>query len=121
MWLWMYLKVFVIGGVLCAIGQLLILRTKLTAARILVGYVTAGVVLGALGLYEPLVEFAGAGAKVPLSGFGFALADGAIKAVGEKGLLGAFTGGVAATAGGIAAAVLFGYLFSVLFNPKMKE
>lgn len=121
MWLWTYLKVFVIGGAICTVGQLLILRTKLTSARILVGYVTAGVILGALGLYKPVVEFAAAGATVPLTGFGYALADGAIKAVQEKGLLGAFTGGTAATAGGIAAAVLFGYLFSVIFSPKMKE
>ena len=120
MWLWTYVKVFVIGGALCALGELLILRTKLTSARILVGYVTAGVILGALGLYTPIANFAAAGATVPLTGFGYALAEGAIKAVHEKGLLGAFTGGTTATAGGIAAAVLFGYLASVIFNPKMK-
>ncbi len=121
MWLWTYLKVFVVGGAICSIGQLLILRTKLTSARILVGYVTAGVILGALGIYKPIAEFAAAGATVPLTGFGYVLAKGAIEAVNEKGLLGAFTGGTAATAGGIAAAILFGYLASVIFNPKMKD
>ncbi|MDR3050134.1 MAG: stage V sporulation protein AE [Oscillospiraceae bacterium] len=117
----MYIKAFVAGGALCAAGQWLILRTRMTSARILVGYVTAGVALGAIGLYKPLADFAGAGATVPLTGFGNALAQGAIKGVQEKGLLGAFTGGVAGTAGGIAAAILFGYLVSVLFNPQMKE
>lgn len=123
MWetIWLYLKVFLVGGVICSIGQLLILRTKLTTARILVGYVTAGVILGALGVYAPIVEFAKAGATVPLSGFGYSLAKGAIEAVQEKGWIGAFTGGTSATAGGIAAAILFGYLMSVIFNPKMKD
>ncbi len=119
--MWLYIKVFLVGGAICTIGQLLILRTKLTSARILVGYVTAGVILGALGIYKPIVEFAAAGATVPLTGFGYALFEGAREAVEEKGLLGAFTGGTAATAGGIAAAVLFGYLASVIFNPKMKD
>lgn len=118
--LYMYLKVFVVGGILCMIGQALIMKTKLTPARILVGYVTAGVLLGAIGLYQPLVDFAGAGATVPLLGFGNSLAKGAIDGVRETGLLGAFTGGTAATAGGIAAAVFFGYLFAVLCKPKMK-
>ena len=97
------------------------MKTQLTSARILVGYVTAGVILGALGLYKPIVDFAGAGATVPLLGFGYALARGAIDGVKETGILGAFTGGVTAAAGGIAAAVFFGYLAAVLFKPKMKS
>lgn len=117
----MYLKAFLVGGVLCTIGQVLILRTKLTSARILVGYVTAGVILTALGLYAPLVEFAGAGATVPLTGFGYLLAKGAISAVEEKGILGAFTGGTSAAAGGISAAIVFGYLAAILFKPKIKS
>ena len=108
----LYLKVFLVGGALCALGQLGLSLTRLTTARILVIYVTAGVVLGGLGLYEPLVNWAGAGATVPLTGFGYALSQGAKKAVAEQGLLGAFTGGVTATAGGVAAAILFGYLFA---------
>ncbi len=118
---WMYMKVFLVGGALCAIGQLLVLRTRMTTARILVGYVTAGVLLTAIGIYKPLVEFAGAGATVPLTGFGYALAEGTFKAVQKEGLLGAFTGGLTATAGGVAAAILFGYLAALAFNPKMKE
>ena len=114
-------RVFVVGGLLCAFGQLLILKTKLTSARILVGYVTAGVILGALGIYKPLVEFAGAGATVPLTGFGYLLAKGAMEGAKTEGLLGAFTGGVTAAAGGIAAAVFFGYLAALIFKPKMKE
>lgn len=122
MWetIWMYLKVFVVGGLLCMIGQLLIVKTKMTAARILVCYVTAGVVLGGIGLYEPLVEFAGAGASIPLLGFGNTLAKGAIEGVRERGLIGAFTGGVSAASAGIAAAVVFGYLFAIIFKPKIK-
>ena len=116
----MYLKVFAVGGALCALGQLGLSLTRLTTARILVIYVTAGVILGALGLYGPLVDWAGAGATVPLTGFGYALSQGAKKAVLEQGLLGAFTGGVTATAGGIAAAILFGYLFALLARPKTK-
>ena len=116
----LYAKVFLVGGLLCAIGQLGLSLTRLTSARILVVYVTAGVILGGLGLYEPLVDWAGAGATVPLTGFGYALAQGARKAVAEQGLLGAFTGGITATAGGIAAAVLFGYLFALLARPKTK-
>lgn len=119
--MFMYIKVFVVGGILCMIGQVLIMRTKLTSARILVGYVTAGVILGALGIYGPLVEFAGAGATVPLSGFGYALSKGAIESVVEKGFLGAFTGGATAASGGVAAAILFGYLASIIFNPKIKK
>ena len=117
----MLIKAFFIGGLLCAIGQVLILKTQLTSARILVGYVTAGVILGALGLYKPIIEFAGAGATVPLMGFGYALAHGAMEGVKETGILGAFTGGVTAAAGGISAAVLFGYLAAILFKPKMKS
>lgn len=117
----MYVKAFVVGGILCAIGQVLILKTQLTSARILVGYVTAGVILGALGLYKPLIDFAGAGATVPLTGFGYALAHGAIEATETEGILGAFTGGVVSAAGGIAAAVFFGYLAAIIFKPKMKD
>ncbi len=116
----MYLKVFLVGGALCAIGQVLLMKTRITSARILVGYVTAGVILGGIGIYQPLVDFAGAGASIPLLGFGNSLAKGAIEAVGERGLIGAFTGGLTATAGGVAAAVVFGYLFAVIFTPKMK-
>jgi len=111
-----YLKAFVVGGALCLVGQLLIEFTKLTPARILVGYVVAGVVLGGIGLYQPLVDFAGAGATVPLSGFGNLLATGVRKAVEEKGLLGVLTGGLTAAAGGISAAVLFGLAAALLFN-----
>ena len=116
-----YLKAFLVGGALCAVGQILIDRTALTPARILTGYVVAGVVLGALGIYGPLAEWAGAGATVPLTGFGSALAKGVKKAVEEKGLLGAFTGGFTAAAGGIAAAVFFGYLAAVIFKPREKK
>ena len=116
----MYIKAFVVGGILCAIGQVLILKTQLTSARILVSYVTTGVILGALGIYKPIVDFAGAGATVPLLGFGYSLARGSLEAVKEIGILGAFTGGITATAGGISAAIFFGYLAAVLFKPKMK-
>jgi len=118
---WMYLKAFGVGGLICVIGQVLIMKTNLTSARILVGYVTAGVILGAIGLYKPLIDFAGAGATVPLTGFGYMLAHGAMEAAKSEGILGAFTGGVMAGAGGIAAAVFFGYLAAVLFKPKMKQ
>ena len=117
----MMLKAFVVGGLICTIGQVLIMKTNLTSARILVGYVTAGVILGALGLYKPLIDFAGAGASVPLTGFGYLLADGAMEAAKTEGILGAFTGGIKAGAGGIAAAVFFGYLAAILFKPKMKQ
>ena len=116
----MYIKAFVVGGLICSIGQILIMKTKLTSARILVGYVTAGVILGALGLYKPLIDFAGAGATVPLTGFGYLLSKGAIEGAKSQGILGAFTGGVIAGAAGIAAAVFFGYLAALLFKPKMK-
>ena len=117
----MYVKAFCVGGVLCAIGQMLIMKTKLTSARILVGYVTCGVILGALGLYKPIVDFAGAGATVPLTGFGYTLSRGAMEAAGSEGILGAFTGGVVSAAGGISAAIFFGYLAALIFKPKMKQ
>ena len=116
-----YLNAFLCGGVLCAVGQVLLDRTKLTPARILVCYVTAGVLLGGLGLYAPLVEGAGAGATVPLTGFGFTLAKGVQKAVSQHGLLGALTGGISATAGGITAAIFFGFLVALLFRAKPKR
>ena len=116
-----YLKAFVVGGALCLLGQLLIEFTKLTPARILVGYVVAGVVLGGIGLYQPLADFAGAGATVPLSGFGNLLATGVRKAVEEKGLLGVLTGGLTAAAGGISAAVLFGLAAALVFKPGDKS
>ena len=115
-----YLNAFLCGGVLCAIGQILIDKTKLTPARILTGYVVAGVLLSALELYQPIVDWGGAGATVPLTGFGHALAQGVKHAVEESGLIGAFTGGLSATAGGIAAAVLFGTLAALLFKPHAK-
>ena len=116
-----YLKAFLLGGVLCAIGQILIDKTKLTPARILVLYVVSGVVLGALGLYQPLVDWGGAGATIPLTGFGNTLAKGVKDAVTEDGLLGAITGGLKASAGGITAAVFFGLLASLFFKPKDKS
>ena len=116
-----YIRAFVVGGLICVVGQLLIDLTKLTPARIMVLYVTAGVVLGALGWYAPLVNYAGCGATVPLSGFGYLLAEGVRTAVEEKGLLGAFTGGVTAGAAGIAAAVFFGYLSALLAKPGDKS
>ena len=116
-----YLYAFLCGGVLCAAGQVLIDKTKLTPARILTGYVVLGVLLSALGLYQPLVDLAGAGATVPLTGFGHALAKGVRKAVGEKGWLGIFTGGLTATAGGIAAAVVFGGVMALVFKPGDKR
>lgn len=119
-WL-MLLKCFVIGGLICIIGQILIDKTKLTPARILVIFVTTGCILGGLGLYEKLVDFAGAGATVPLTGFGNNLAKGAIEDVQKYGFIGAFTGGVRASAGGIAAAVFFGYIASLIAKPKMKK
>ena len=117
---WMYIKAFLVGGAICAIGELLVLRTRLTPARILVGYIIAGVVLSAVGLYAPIVDFAGAGATVPLTGFGHALAQGVKHAVQESGLIGAFTGGLSATSGGITAAILFGTLAAFLFKPHTK-
>ncbi|MCI7808527.1 stage V sporulation protein AE [bacterium] len=116
-----YLKAFLVGGLLCLIGQVLIDKTKLTPARILVSYVVAGVILGAVGLYQPLAEFAGAGATVPLTGFGNTLAKGVKEAVQEDGFLGIFTGGLKASAGGITAAILAGLLASFLFKAKDKS
>ena len=118
---WMlYLRVFLVGGALCAIGQALIDYTKLTPARILVSYVVAGVILGGLGLYQPLVEFAGSGAAVPLTGFGNLLAKGVREAIDEKGAVGILTGGLTAAAGGITAAITCGLLVALLFEPKEK-
>lgn len=116
-----YLKAFLLGGLLCLIGQVLIDKTKLTPARILVSYVVVGVILGAVGLYQPLAEFAGAGATVPLTGFGNTLAKGVREAVQEDGFLGIFTGGLKASAGGITAAILAGLLASFLFKAKDKS
>ncbi len=115
-----YLKAFLIGGLFCLIGQILIDKTKLTPARILVSYVVIGVFLGAVGLYKPLAEFAGAGATVPLTGFGYNLAKGVKEAVDEKGFLGIFMGGLGACAAGIAAAIVSGLLVSLLFKPRDK-
>lgn len=118
-WL-MYVKVFLVGGAICTVGELLVLFTKLTPARILVCFIIAGVALSAVGLYGPLAAFAGAGATTPLTGFGHALCQGVKHAVEESGLIGAFTGGLSATAGGIAAAVFFGALAGFLFKPHSK-
>lgn len=115
------LKAFVVGGLICVIGQILIDKTKLTSARILVLFVTLGVILGGLGIYKYVADFAGAGATVPLTGFGYNLAKGAIEGVKTSGLLGAFTGGIKNAAGGIAAAIFFGYLASLIAKPKMKK
>lgn len=115
-----FLKAFVVGGAICVLGQLLMDLTsyKVTSAHVMVGFVVAGAVLSALNIYQPLINFAGAGATVPLPGFGHALAQGAIKAVQTEGLLGVFSGGLQATAVGITAAVVFGYLVSIIFKPK---
>ena len=119
---WMLLiRCFIVGGLICVIGQILIDKTKLTPARILVTFVTLGTILGGLGIYKYLVDFAGCGATVPLLGFGNNLAKGAIEAVRQDGILGAFTGGLKASAGGIAAAVFFGYIASLISKPKMKK
>ena len=117
---WMFVKAFVVGGLICDVGQLLILRTKLTNARILVIFVVSGVALTAAGVYKPLVDFAGAGATVPLTGFGYSLAMGAIEAVNKYGFWGAFTGGITRTAAGITAAVVFGLLNALIFRPHAK-
>ena len=115
-----YLKAFIVGGIFCVIGQYLIDKTKLTPARILVSYVVAGVFLSAVGLYQPLVDFAGAGATVPLTGFGHLLAKGVKEAVSQNGFIGIFTGGLKTTAGGITAAITAGLLVSLIFRPKDK-
>ena len=116
-----YLKAFLVGGLICLIGQILIDKTKLTPARILVSFVVIGVVLGAIGLYEPLIEFAGAGASVPLTGFGNLIAKGVRKAIDKDGFLGIFTGGLTAAAGGITAAIVAGLIASFIFKPKDKS
>ncbi len=115
------LKCFLVGGIICIIGQILIDKTKLTPARILVSFVTIGVILGAIGIYKYLIDFAGCGATVPLLGFGANLAKGTLEGIKSDGLLGAFIGGVKASAGGIAAAVFFGYLASLVAKPKIKK
>lgn len=116
-----YLKAFAVGGAFCVVAQVLIDRTRLTPARILTIYVVAGVVLGAIGVYEPLAKWAGAGATIPLTGFGNTLAKGVREAVGEKGLIGIFTGGFTASAAGICAALLFGFIVALLFKSKAKR
>ena len=116
-----YVNAFIVGGAICVIAQLLMDLTKLTPARVLVTFVTVGAILHGLGLYQPLVDFGGAGATTPLTGFGYSLAKGAIKGVEEAGILGAFTGGLSAASGGIAGAIFFGYIMALLFNPKSKR
>lgn len=115
-----YLKVFLTGGLFCTVGQILIDKTKLTPARILVLFVTLGVIFTAIGLYKPMVDFGKAGATVPISGFGYALANGVMEEVDAKGFMGIFTGGVKATSAGIAAAIVFGYLTALFAKPKLK-
>ena len=116
-----YLRAFLVGGILCVIAQILIDKTRLTPARILVTYVTVGVLLGAMGFYKPLVEFAGCGATIPITGFGYSLAEGAKKAIAKDGICGILTGGLTGTAGGITAAVLSGLLVALIFKPKAKK
>ena len=116
-----FLKAFVVGGALCLIGQILIDKTKLTPARILVSYVVIGVFLGAIGIYEPLVSFAGAGATVPLTGFGYLLAKGVKDAIADDGFLGVITGGLKSAAGGITVAIVAGLLASLIFKPRDKS
>lgn len=116
-----YIRAFIVGGLICVVGQILMDKTKLTPARVLVLFVTTGVILQGLGLYQKLVDIGGAGATVPLPGFGYALAKGAIKGVKESGIIGAFTGGITATAGGITGAIVFGYMMAILFNPRSKR
>ena len=119
---WMLiLRCFIVGGLICVIGQILIDKTKLTSARILVLFVTVGAILGGLGIYPKLVEFAGAGATIPLTGFGSALSKGVIEEVSKSGALGIFIGGVKATSGGIAAAIFFGYIAALVSKPKIKK
>lgn len=116
-----YIWAFVVGGLFCVLAQILIDKTRMTPARILVTYVVCGVILGAVGLYEPLAEFAGAGATTPLTGFGYLIAKGVRRAVLEKGLVGALTGGLTAAAGGTAAALVFGFLAALIFKGKPKS
>ncbi len=120
-WIWNYIWAFAVGGALCVIAQLLIDLTRLTPARILVLYVVAGVILGAVGFYEPLIKLAGAGATTPLTGFGYLISKGVREAVDEQGLLGALTGGLRAAAGGTAAALVFGYIATLCFSSKPKK
>ena len=115
-----YLNSFWVGGLICAIAQILIDKTKMTPARILVAFVTAGVILGFLGIYDKIIDLGKAGATVPIVGFGNTLAKGVIKGINEKGFIGIFTGGTGAAAGGIAASIFFGFLIAVIFNPKQK-
>ncbi len=116
-----YIKAFAVGGLLCVIGQLMLAKTNLSFAKILVIYVVSGVVLSGVSIYGKLIEYAGAGASIPLTGFGHALAQGAKTAIDEKGWIGILTGGVTATAGGITTAIFFGYLIALIFNPKTKR
>lgn len=116
-----YIRAFITGGLICVVGQILMDKTKMTPARILVLFVTSGVALTALGIYEPIVKFGGAGATVPLTGFGYALAKGVEKGVAESGLVGVFTGGIIGTAGGIAGAIFFGYLIALIFSSGDKS
>lgn len=116
-----YLKAFMVGGLLCVIGQIILDTTKLTPAHILLTFLISGVILGAVGLYEPLIEFGEAGATVPISGFGYALSKGAIEGAKTDGIIGAFVGGLKATAGGISAAILFGYIMAIISEPKTKS
>ena len=116
-----YLIAFIIGGIICVIGQLLMDATRLTSAHVLIIFVVLGAILTGLGIYQPLVKIAGAGATIPIPGFGYSLAKGAMKGVDESGILGIFTGGVEAAAGGITAAVVFGYIIAIIFNPKTKS
>lgn len=115
-----FIRAFIVGGIICVIGQIIMDTTKLTPAHVLVLFVTSGVILTAVGIYEPIVKFGGAGATVPLPGFGYTLSKGVIEAVKKDGIIGAFTGGLSATSGGVAAAVFFGYIMSVVFTPKTK-
>ncbi|HCC07376.1 MAG TPA: stage V sporulation protein AE [Clostridiales bacterium] len=115
-----YVNAFIVGGIICVIGQILLDKTQLMPARILVLFVTLGVILTALGIYEPIVNFAGAGATVPLPGFGYALAKGVINEVNTEGFMGVLTGGLKATAAGISAVIVFGYIIALIFNPKAK-
>lgn len=115
-----YIKAFIIGGIFCAIGEIIIDKTKLTPARLLTGYVCTGVLLSLIGIYDNLVDFAGAGATVPLTGFGYSLFEGVKEAIKKDGFLGIFTGGLTATSGGIAAAMLFGFIAAVFSKPKSK-
>ncbi|NLW40614.1 MAG: stage V sporulation protein AE [Tissierellia bacterium] len=116
-----YIKAFIVGGLICVIGQILLDTTKLTPAHILVSFLVSGVVLGAIGLYEPIVKFGEAGATVPISGFGYSLSKGAIEGAKAKGIVGAFMGGLEAAAGGISAAIIFGYIMAIVSNPKTKN